>query len=282
MTSFVYFCLKPCYDNREERDFYMKQYLTINEFAKLRNVNANSLRYYEKLKILTPALIDPQTKYRYYLPEQLIILDTITLCIKLGIPLKNLKEYIDENGSLNEKRIFEDGQQIMSEKIADMQLGLKLVQFNLKLLEQNQQYSDKTGIYTREIEERFLITRPFSGNWQDLIQKERAAIDLFFDAQDQNMAPVFPAGILIDLETNPTSFSFFFQVLHPLANDKNIIHLPKASFRCMQAELTHETDILELLDRHFSLKEIKTVILSNMQLNNLHFDSRRTEMQVLH
>lgn len=258
----------------------MKDYLTINEFAKLRNVNANSLRYYEKLGILTPALIDPQTKYRYYLPEQLVLLDTITLCIKLGIPLKNLKEYIDDNGSLNEKKIFEDGQKIMLEKISDMQLGLNLVQFNLKLLEQNQQYSDEKGVYIREIEERFLITRPFFGDREDLIQKERAAMELFFDAQEQNMAPVFPAGIFVDFETAPISFSIFFQVLQPLANDQNIVHLPKAAFRCTQADLTSETDLLELLNRNFSTKEMKAAIVSNMLLNKLHFDSRRTEIQV--
>lgn len=264
----------------QKGDCYMKEYLTINEFAKLRNVNANSLRYYEKLGILIPALTDPQTKYRYYLPEQLVLLDTITLCIKLGIPLKNLKDYIDDNGSLNEKRIFEDGRQIMQKKISDMQSGLNLVQFNLKLLEQNQQYSDKKGIYTREIEERFLITRPFCGDWENLIQKERAAMELFFDAQEQNMAPVFPAGILIDFESASISFSFFFQVLQPWVNDKHMVHLPKAAFRCMQADLTSETDILELLNQNFSMKEVKTVIISNMLLNKLHFDSRRTEIQV--
>lgn len=39
----------------------MRKYLTISEFAELRNVNINSLRYYEKLKILLPAWVDPQT-----------------------------------------------------------------------------------------------------------------------------------------------------------------------------------------------------------------------------
>ena len=35
----------------------MKQYLTISEFAGLRNVNINSIRYYEKQKFLMPAWI---------------------------------------------------------------------------------------------------------------------------------------------------------------------------------------------------------------------------------
>ena len=36
----------------------MKNYFTISEFAKLRDININSLRYYEKIGILKPAKID--------------------------------------------------------------------------------------------------------------------------------------------------------------------------------------------------------------------------------
>ena len=258
----------------------MKDYLTINEFARLRNVNANSIRYYEKLKILMPAWIDPQTKYRYYLPEQLGLLDTITLCIKLGIPLKDLNGYIDENGELDNRRIFEDGKKVMQEKIADMQTGLKLTQFNLKALEQNQQYSNYQGIYSREIEERFLIIKTFYGNWDDLIQKEKTAMDLFQYAQEQNMVPVFPAGILVNVEESPASFAFFVQVLNPVKQDHRILHLPKANYLCMQADLTSKTDLSEILTENFPRSGRKHIIISNMLLNKLYLNSRHSEIQV--
>ena len=35
----------------------MKNYYTISEFAKLRDININSLRYYEKLGLLKPVII---------------------------------------------------------------------------------------------------------------------------------------------------------------------------------------------------------------------------------
>ena len=131
-----------------------------------------------------PAWIDPQTKYRYYLPEQLGMLDMILLCIKLGIPLKELKEYIDQSGKLDEKIFLENGKRIMQERISDIQLGLEITQFNLNNMEQNLKYRDQSGLYTREIEERFYIEVPFCGNWNDLVQKEKTAMKLFQDAQD--------------------------------------------------------------------------------------------------
>lgn len=35
----------------------MKKYFTISEFAKLRNININSLRYYEKIGVLKPIIL---------------------------------------------------------------------------------------------------------------------------------------------------------------------------------------------------------------------------------
>lgn len=64
----------------------MENLLSIGEVAKIRNVNVQSLRYYEKLGILIPAYINPETGYRYYSLEQIMILDTIILCVDLGIP----------------------------------------------------------------------------------------------------------------------------------------------------------------------------------------------------
>ena len=55
----------------------MKNYFLISEFAKLRGININSLRYYEKLGILKPAYIDENTNYRYYSVEQISLLNKI-------------------------------------------------------------------------------------------------------------------------------------------------------------------------------------------------------------
>lgn len=92
------------------------------------------------------------------------------------------------------------------------------------------------------------------------------------------MAPVFPAGILIHYD-DPVSFSFFVRVLHPVREDSRLLRIPKAAFSCMQTELTSQTDILKVLRESFSVEKGKTVILSNMLLSKLHFDSRHSEIQ---
>lgn len=258
----------------------MNKYLTISEFAGLRNVNINSIRYYEKQKILLPAWVDPETKYRYYLPEQLNVLDAILLCIRLGIQLKDLKQYVDKEGQLDEKRILEQGKEMLEKRLSSIECGLEITQFNLDNLNKNQKYSHETRVYTREIGERYLLEAPFYGKWDDLIQKEKSVMDLFHDAQEADMAPVFPAGILVHCDVQPVQFSFYVQVLHPPKSHKRVVTIPPGSFLCFQADLTHDTDIMKLLCEKTDMNGIRTVIVSNMLLDKLHYSSRHSEVQI--
>ena len=258
----------------------IKKYLTISEFAGLRNVNINSIRYYEKQKILIPAWIDPQTKYRYYLPEQLNVLDAILLCIRLGISLKELKQFVDSEGQFDEKRILEQGKEILQRRLSSIQQGLEITQFNLDNMEDNQKYRYETEVYTRVIGERYLFETPFYGKWDDLVQKEKCVMELFHDAQRADMAPVFPPGILIRWNVRTLKFSLFVQILHPTEHDERIVKVPEAAFSCFQADLAHGTDIVKLLNEKVDMQGIKTVVISNMLLGKLHYSSRHSEIQL--
>jgi MerR family transcriptional activator of bmr gene len=134
----------------------------ISEFASLRNININSLRYYEKLGILVPAYIDPVSGYRYYAAEQLLILDNILLFINLGLPLKDLKEkYMAPNGELNTQHALEDGRLEIEEKIAQMRNTLDIIDYSLSRIQQNKASSGNKGLYNRFIKERRVICTPF-------------------------------------------------------------------------------------------------------------------------
>lgn len=258
----------------------MKPYLTISEFAGLRNVNINSLRYYEKLGLLAPAYVDPQTKYRYYLPEQIVVLDMIILATRLGMPLKKLKTYMNADGIMDNKSLLDEYRRILSERIAELQRGLDAIQFTLNNIEQNLTVDNEKGLYEREIGERHLLTKPFRGDWNDISQKEKFSMELFLYAQKQNMLPLFPAGILIQYKETPV-VSFFFQILNPPASDPNVLILPKNTFLCKQVDLIPETDVFQLAETCFPEQEKGTVIFSNMDLNKLYFHNKHTEIQLL-
>src|SRR4030095_5493217 len=42
----------------------------ISEFSRLTRVSIKALRHYDRVGLLTPARVDPQTRYRYYAARQ--------------------------------------------------------------------------------------------------------------------------------------------------------------------------------------------------------------------
>lgn len=130
----------------------MKNLLSIGEVAKIRNINVQSLRYYEKLGILIPAYINPNSGYRYYSLEQLMILDTIILCIELGIPLKDLKHYVDKDGQLEFERLLKDGERLAKEKMRRISSNLNSIERTLQHINEQRAFQGKRDI----IHERFL------------------------------------------------------------------------------------------------------------------------------
>ncbi len=105
----------------------MSQYMSIGKVSKLKNVSIKSLRYYDQIGILKPAFVNTETNYRYYTNEQLYLLDAITVCIKLGIPLKDLNNYV-ESSSINLQKLLYDGKILAEQKIMDIHNCLATLQ----------------------------------------------------------------------------------------------------------------------------------------------------------
>lgn len=112
----------------------MNSYLSIGKVSKLKNVSIKSLRYYDEIGILKPAYINHQTNYRYYTEDQLFILDAISLCLQLGIPLKDLHRY-SKDGHLNLQKLLYDGKVLAEEKIVEIRSCLEKLQSTLNRMD---------------------------------------------------------------------------------------------------------------------------------------------------
>ncbi|MDR1828608.1 MAG: MerR family transcriptional regulator [Methylobacteriaceae bacterium] len=257
-----------------------KDFMTSGEFAGLRNVNLNSLRYYEKLNLLKPAWIDSKTKYRYFRLEQIATLDTILFFIEVGLPLNTLKNYINKDGNLDQRRVLKDGKKAIEDKLASMKEKLAVTEFDLMNLEQNRWCNEQEGVFTREIGERFFVVAPFHGEWEEPARREREIMALFWKTKEMGLLPIFPAGMLVHPGRTPATYSFFVQVLQPEVCEQSVLRIPKGTFSCLQTELTPKMDFPKLIRENFPSVGDGPVILSNMLRDTQHFDSRYVEIQV--
>lgn len=73
-----------------------KEYLSITEIAKLRKVTSETLRYYDRIGILTPDFVDPETSYRYYSVRKSEKLGVIRELRELGMSIEEIKDYFTD------------------------------------------------------------------------------------------------------------------------------------------------------------------------------------------
>ena len=260
----------------------MKNYFTISEFAKLRGININSLRYYEKLGLLKPAYIDSNNGYRYYSAEQVSLLNKIILCIQLGIPLKEMVKFLDEDGNLQSQKLLEQGRIIAKARIQEMQNNLDYIEYSLKNIEENKLYMETTGVYERYCEERKVMITDF---YQDVefVQMKRFLSEIstiYKYAQKRGMFPILPAGQIIQIdERGEMRFCFFLEILNCSEDEKRVFTIPAGTYSCMQMELEQTPDFLKVIKECWKEEGAKTIILNNVMLEKYSFETIPSELQ---
>ena len=142
-----------------------EKYFSIGEFASLFKLSKQTLFYYERNNILKPSYID-ENGYRYYSLEQYFIFDIIINMRKLGIPLKEIADYI-QNRDVNALQIFYKRKQteyqvqidIMQRNIANLQTKINHLE-KIKNVTTDKITFDK--ITLEEQAEEYYIATPFS------------------------------------------------------------------------------------------------------------------------
>lgn len=71
---------------------------TVGQMAELCNLTAKQLRYYDNNDILSPAIRDPETGYRYYTEQQMEEVLMIQELKELGFPLKSIGALLNHRG----------------------------------------------------------------------------------------------------------------------------------------------------------------------------------------
>ena len=70
-------------------------WLTVGQMAELCSVSRKALRLYHERGILSPAMLDRDTGYRYYVLDQVPIVDRISRLQNIGFSLNDIKTILE-------------------------------------------------------------------------------------------------------------------------------------------------------------------------------------------
>ncbi|WEG16665.1 MerR family transcriptional regulator [Alkalihalophilus pseudofirmus] len=101
-------------------------HLTTGQFAKLLNVNKDTLFYYDKAGIFSPEYV-ASNNYRYYSIYQADVFYVILMLKELDMPLKEIKQFLDHRSPDQLISLLEEKEKVLTKKINELETMRKLV-----------------------------------------------------------------------------------------------------------------------------------------------------------
>ncbi len=233
--------------------------------------------------ILIPAYINPKSGYRYYSPNQIMVLDTILLCIELGIPLKELKNYVDQDGQLEFERLLKDGRKMAKEKIRKIESNIDSIDRTLRHIHAQRDFLGRQGYYSRYFVDRYIITIP-SKIKMDAKTYERNLSKLFNTARKSHLLASFPHGLMIHYKDGKFVDSYMFLEVLPEHSSGSTLpqvqKLPAGNYLCYQELREVHSDPLSIYPGKLMDTGDVTVIISSMSPDTYKFDKVILEFQI--
>jgi DNA-binding transcriptional MerR regulator len=207
--------------------------LSIGDISKLSGASQRSIRYYERIGLLKPIYINPDSGYRYYSLKQAYLIEMIKFCIEMDIPLKVLKEYVDENGVMDFTAIAAYGKEMAEKKIKTLNQGLELVWGMEEHIALAEQYGQDGQVYTRDISEKIYYTLPLKESFEDVDPLEIAKEFLALEDSIKGENFRWESGLLCEYSPDGTS-QYIFIEMKKRVESRNIKIIPAGTYFCIQ------------------------------------------------
>ena len=209
-----------------------KNLLTIGEMSKLSGASIHSLRYYERIKVLTPAYTDPDTGYRYYSFDQTYLLEFIGFCIEMSIPLKDMKRFTQSGDVLDAHAFLNEGKSIAIKKLGAIKQGLRFIKDIERQIDIVEKY--KPGeIYTRHIPQKLFYVNKCVVALEEITPIDLALgfVNMSYDGDNYTELPEY--GMMAMHSSHGAEYYAFGQVPDTAESTENIRIIPAGEYFCV-------------------------------------------------
>lgn len=132
--------------------------LSITELAKLRKMTSETLRYYDRIGLIKPKYVDPQTRYRYYCIRQYEKLGTIKELRQLEMSLDDIVDYFKDRNLKKSIEILKKHHERIQREINHKMLLENVLSRKLRFLEELTSLSETNVVFEKVFPERYMIT----------------------------------------------------------------------------------------------------------------------------
>lgn len=135
-----------------------KNTLSTGQFAKLANVPKHVLFYYDEIDLFKPESVDTNG-YRHYAYHQYYAFIVITFLKDLGMPLSDIKVYLDQRSPENLSKILDQRLETIDQALVKLQQSKTFIQHSKEILETSAKYERDTIHVIYNQEEKLILSR---------------------------------------------------------------------------------------------------------------------------
>lgn len=171
-----------------------KTHFTTGEFAKLCGVSKHTLFHYDEIGIFSPAL-KGDNHYRYYSMAQIEVLQVIRTLRELGMPLSEIRAYLDQKSPSEFIRLLEREAVILEEKVRTLKTQQDLIEEKIRLTK-GALLSRCEEVLEEVFETEYYVLTPIEPLVNDQVTAEAAADHVKFCEEHHIISP-YPIGSMI-------------------------------------------------------------------------------------
>lgn len=264
----------------------MKKHLfSIGEMSKIKGISVKALRFYEKIGLIKPCIIDPWTRYRYYSLEQFIQLDIIKAARAMSISPKDIKTILDRKDSQVLLNFMEDQKKKAQEKIRELTRMMTVIDTAEDSIRQGLACAKAQDLRFRDIPERLIVCHPYrEGMDEEALLLEYARINAFIEKN--RLINTYETGIIYKPDDNLEFYPR--QVFNTVLADESskatlLANLPAGRYLCLCFNRQNAQEKLQMLNTYMAEHHLNPKVIVQVDVLNDVFDNENplSEMQVM-
>lgn len=167
---------------------------TVGEFAKINNLNKQTLIYYDNIGLFKPGIVDNNNGYRYYTPDQLEILDNILILREIGVSIKEIKRFLQNRDIKKTIHLLQEQYEKLETQSKSINTFMKKLDNKISTLQMLEGItSDVTFV---QMPEKYLAIKEVSKP-NTLLETDIAMKDLFKEIDEKNIFYTYQMGVII-------------------------------------------------------------------------------------
>ena len=264
-----------------------KDLYTIGETAKLLGVSTQTLRFYDKKKIIEPVYIDPETGYRYYSYKQFHIIDRIKYLQGFGLSLDEIAVIIKEGTVEGLMPFLHKQKDDLHDEIKRLQDRIRDIDWYINYFSYMKNDED-SGMFIYKIhqEKRYILEVPVlkSDQLSDM-EIRLAAAKASPEHSGLNYRRLYGYKIsfdgLIKQKFEPYTY-FIYLRSDPGARSECFGELPEGDYICFRTKILKEEWETEILKNYFSeLPKPRLILALEFEDNLVDWSDAMYEVQIL-